>query len=74
MADEGGQAADRNGKSDPYVKLSIIGQKHKSKTVMRNLNPEWDERFEFRGTLSELLAAPLTLECFDYDYLTKDDL
>ena len=51
-------------KSDPYVKLSMgkglmSKQKKTSKTISKTLNPTWDEAFEFRGVLRELLATPL---------------
>ena len=38
-------AADRNGLSDPYVLLSLNGEKHKTRTVLKSLNPVWDEAF-----------------------------
>ena len=37
------KAADRNGKSDPFAKLSLAGQRAKSKTIMATLDPQWDE-------------------------------
>lgn len=49
-------AADSNGKSDPYVKLSLGKSKAKSKTIPKTLDPEWNERFEFQGTRAH---APL---------------
>ena len=41
-------AKDANGLSDPYVKFFLRGTNkaaHKSKTVYKDLNPVWDERF-----------------------------
>lgn len=39
---------DSTGTSDPYVKFKYRGaQVYKSKTVYKNLNPIWDESFEF---------------------------
>ncbi|XP_058513106.1 extended synaptotagmin-3 [Ochotona princeps] len=35
------------GKSDPYAKVSIGLQHFRSRTVYRNLNPTWNEVFEF---------------------------
>ena len=67
------KAADRNGFSDPYVKLSLAGQSHKSKTIKKTLNPQWNETFEFSGVLRDLLAEALQLHVFDWDRATKDD-
>ena len=67
------KAADRNGFSDPYVKLSLAGQQHKSKTIKKTLNPKWDEYFEFKGVLRDLLAESLQLHVFDWDMVGKDD-
>ena len=66
-------AMDMNGSSDPYIVLKLAGIEHRSKTVEKMLNPKWDERFEFWGTLNKLLAFPLELECYDEDFLKKDD-
>ena len=42
-------AADNNGLSDPYCKLTWLGQKGRTKIVPKTLNPEWDESFIFTG-------------------------
>ena len=34
------------GKSDPYVKISGIGIKLKTKVILNNLNPIWNETFD----------------------------
>ena len=34
-------------KSDPYVVLSLGGQKHTSRVVDNNLNPEWGQARAF---------------------------
>tara|TARA_B100000795_G_scaffold68843_1_gene47855 strand:- start:294 stop:497 length:204 start_codon:yes stop_codon:yes gene_type:complete len=49
------KSADRNGKSDPFVKLMLAGQRAKSKTIMETLDPQWDEHFEFMGIRGELV-------------------
>ena len=37
---------DSNGLSDPYVKVLLNGSNvYKSKTILKNLNPQWNERF-----------------------------
>ena len=66
-------AADSNGLSDPYVRLSLGSIKHKSKVVPKSLNPHWDEDFDFKGVLSELTDQFLHVECFDKDTFSRDD-
>ena len=55
-------AADANGLSDPYVKLSLRGERRKSRVVRRSLEPVWEQTFEWSGPRAELLHAPLSLE------------
>ena len=66
-------AADSNGLSDPYCKLTWLGQKGRTKIVPKSLNPEWDESFIFPGVLHELLSCPLRLRLYDHDRLSRDD-
>jgi len=51
----GGDAA------DPFVRLSLAGNQGKSRTVSRTRDPVWDERFELRGSLRQLLSEPMLL-------------
>ncbi|EEB86962.1 hypothetical protein MPER_15902, partial [Moniliophthora perniciosa FA553] len=40
------RSADRSGKSDPYVVFVLNGQRvHKSETIKKTLNPDWNEDF-----------------------------
>ena len=55
MSATGLKSADLNGKSDPYVRLTLAGQQAKSKTIMKSLDPQWDETFEFVGVRGELV-------------------
>ena len=75
MRGVGLRAADRNGKSDPYV-VAHLGSKHKKKSrvVKKTLDPEWDEVLEFDGTLRDFLAQPLLLKVYDWDRLSFNDL
>ena len=61
------KAADRNGFSDPYCKLTLCGVQHKSKTVKRSLNPRWDQEFRFEGELRNMCDEPIQLRVFDFD-------
>ena len=72
---EGLRAADRNGLSDPYVKLSMGDQRLCSRIVKRTLAPRFDEDFYVRAaSLDALLGDRLDVEVYDYDAYTKDDL
>lgn len=71
-------AADRNGKSDPYVELSLVhpdGTKSKVKktaTIEKTLAPEWeDAHFAFSFTDAPLTS--LKVVCKDYDFGSRDD-
>lgn len=44
---EGLAAADINGKSDPFIKMSLVNQFHRTSTQYKTLNPEWNEMFPF---------------------------
>ncbi|XP_074587246.1 C2 and GRAM domain-containing protein At1g03370-like isoform X1 [Curcuma longa] len=64
------QAMDLNGLSDPYVKLQLGKHRAKTKVVKKNLNPFWDEEFNFRvGDLSEELIVSV----LDEDKYFTDD-
>uniref|UniRef100_A0A8C5KPD3 Extended synaptotagmin-3 n=1 Tax=Jaculus jaculus TaxID=51337 RepID=A0A8C5KPD3_JACJA len=58
------------GKSDPYAKVSIGLQHFQSKTVYRNLNPTWNEVFEFM--VYEVPGQDLEVDLYDED-TDKDD-
>ena len=70
------KAMDRNGLSDPYLKLQIGNSTHKrqkcqTKIVKKNLNPEWNETFELLVTdVNDVLKVSI----FDSDLFGSDDL
>lgn len=56
------------GKSDPYVKLSLSGERLPSKKTsikMRNLNPEWNEQFKL--TVKDPETQVLQLHVYDWE-------
>ena len=56
------------GTSDPYVKLSLTGDKLPAKktTVKRkNLNPEWNEKFKL--VVKDPQSQVLQLQVYDWD-------
>lgn len=70
-------AADMNGLSDPYAKLTIKGTtsrkkaEQKSKTIKESLNPVWNQTFSWEGTLAALTDEPLHIEVYDWDSIMK---
>jgi len=61
-------AKDVNGRSDPFVKLSMGGQLHKSSTKRETLNPVWDEHYDFVVGVAELENnQKLRAEVWDWD-------
>ncbi|KAL6728198.1 hypothetical protein Aduo_009996 [Ancylostoma duodenale] len=69
-------AMDRNGMSDPYVKLCILPerkQKYETKIIRNSLNPVFNETFLFSLPFNELHSKTLMLTVYDYDRLSKDD-
>ncbi|PKU74139.1 putative ADP-ribosylation factor GTPase-activating protein AGD11 [Dendrobium catenatum] len=56
--------------SDPYIVLSLGGQKLKTSTIKNNVNPEWNE--DLTLTVSEPLQ-PIKLQIFDKDTFSSDD-
>jgi hypothetical protein len=66
------RAADSNGLSDPYAKLRIGEQTNSTSVVDKNLNPTWDESFEF--FIPDLSSTDLlTITVFDKDTYSSDD-
>ena len=58
-------AADKSGKSDPYVKVQTPGgTKAKTSVIKKTVNPEWDETVEL---IVPDLAPPISFTVFDHD-------
>jgi len=68
-------SADSNGLSDPYMQITIgdaVKEAKKTKVLKRTLNPEWNEAFTFELSRAQRQDY-MTLECFDWDMLSKND-
>ncbi|KAI4351406.1 hypothetical protein L6164_005775 [Bauhinia variegata] len=62
------------GTSDPYVKLSLSGDKlpaKKTTVKRRNLNPEWNEKFKF--VVKDPQSQVLQLQVYDWDKVGGHD-
>ena len=68
---EGLKAADKNGKSDPFVKLSLGKQTFTSEKKMKTLEPRWNSKFEFQSTQGALASQPLKLSVYDWDPISS---
>ena len=73
ISGHGLQAADSNGKSDPYAKLHLGKHSHTSHTKYKTLDPEWGEEFFWKGKKGPLLAKPLRIQLYDHDMISFDD-
>ncbi|XP_018597365.1 ras GTPase-activating protein 4 [Scleropages formosus] len=63
---------DRNGASDPFVRVSYNGKVHETAVVKKSCYPRWNESFEFE--LDEASAdTPLSVEVWDWDLVSKND-
>lgn len=62
--------ADVFGKSDPYCRCTAFGQTYTTETIMKTLDPVWNE-----STTFVFFADPgkLNFQIFDWDRGTKDD-
>jgi len=65
-------AADFGGTSDPFCTIQFQNEMQRSKTVNKNLNPVWNETFQFKMEPNST-ARELVLEVFDFDKLGSND-
>lgn len=72
---EGLPAGDRNGKSDPYVKLYLNTEKSaffKSKKIKKTLDPQWNETSDEVAVYNKYDSV-LRVEVFDWDVGPEQD-
>ena len=62
--------ADVLGKSDPYCRVTAFGQTYTTKTIMKTLDPIWNEKTTFVFFKN---PGKLHFEVWDWDKGTKDD-
>ncbi|KAM9320064.1 ras GTPase-activating protein 4-like [Gastrophryne carolinensis] len=62
---------DRNGASDPFVRVQYNAKTQESSVVKKSCYPRWNEAFEF--DLDESFTEKLTIEVWDWDLVSKND-
>ncbi|XP_047738833.1 rabphilin-1 [Hyalella azteca] len=71
------RARDKNGYSDPYVKVQLKPDPHKRKlktaVKWKNLNPEFNSEFTFEVRRNELPKRQLDVRVYDKDVGRSDD-
>ena len=68
------RAADSNGTSDPYVKMSIGGRDEKTEVVRKSLNPRFQQELVYRfDDFEEALRETLHAEVWDWDLVGFND-
>lgn len=71
-------AKDLNGKSDPYVKLDLVPDRHqeggkKTQYQSKTLNPVFREIFTFKLEQSDITKTKLRAAIWDHDFFGEDD-
>uniref|UniRef100_F6UWS6 Ras GTPase-activating protein 4 n=1 Tax=Monodelphis domestica TaxID=13616 RepID=F6UWS6_MONDO len=62
---------DRNGASDPFVRVRYNGKTQESSIVKKSCYPRWNETFEFE--LDESAPGTLCVEAWDWDLVSRND-
>ncbi|XP_055462582.1 ras GTPase-activating protein 4 isoform X2 [Psammomys obesus] len=62
---------DRNGASDPFVRVYYNGQTQETSVVKKSCYPRWNETFEFE--LEEGAIGALLVEAWDWDLVSRND-
>lgn len=71
-ADSAGIFASRgSGTSDPFVQVAVAKHKVRTKTIKKNLNPEFNEKYEMKDIL---LTDKMKVTVWDYDLVGNNDL
>uniref|UniRef100_K7AZP3 RAS p21 protein activator 4 n=1 Tax=Pan troglodytes TaxID=9598 RepID=K7AZP3_PANTR len=62
---------DRNGASDPFIRVRYKGRTQETSIVKKSCYPRWNETFEFE--LQEGAMEALCLEAWDWDLVSRND-
>jgi len=67
------KAMDSGKTSDPYTVVQFSGQTKKTWPKIKTLNPEWNEKMEFRVSKDDRKNSEVVFQCFDKDVMGDDD-
>jgi hypothetical protein len=67
------RVADLSGYSDPYVVVRCGAQTRRTRIIKKTLQPIWEETFDFKGCLDELIVG-IRLVVLDHDDVGMDDV
>ncbi|KFO35473.1 ras GTPase-activating protein 4 isoform X2 [Fukomys damarensis] len=62
---------DRNGASDPFVRVRYNGRTQETSVIKKSCYPRWNETFEFE--LEEGSTEALCVEAWDWDLVSRND-
>ncbi|XP_045675635.1 ras GTPase-activating protein 4B [Phyllostomus hastatus] len=62
---------DRNGASDPFVRVRYNGRTQETSIIKKSCYPRWNETFEFE--LEEGATEALCVEAWDWDLVSRND-
>nr|XP_020011994.1 ras GTPase-activating protein 4 isoform X1 [Castor canadensis] len=62
---------DRNGASDPFVRVRYKGRTQETSVVKKSCYPRWNETFEFE--LEDGATEALCVEAWDWDLVSRND-
>ncbi|PNI11392.1 hypothetical protein CK820_G0055536, partial [Pan troglodytes] len=65
------QCKDRNGASDPFIRVRYKGRTQETSIVKKSCYPRWNETFEFE--LQEGAMEALCVEAWDWDLVSRND-
>uniref|UniRef100_A0A672QWG7 Ras GTPase-activating protein 4-like n=1 Tax=Sinocyclocheilus grahami TaxID=75366 RepID=A0A672QWG7_SINGR len=64
---------DRNGASDPFVRVRYNGKTYESAVVKKSCYPRWNESFEFELDETHSDTGLLSVEVWDWDLVSRND-
>jgi hypothetical protein len=68
------RASPHSGSSDPYVIVSFMKQEFRTKVISQNLNPTFNELFQFKSLDHKCRDEVIRVAVWDHDVFSHDDI